>query len=337
MTTNTFSGRRAFLKGSGSLALAALAMPALVGRAQAAQSLTVASLMAPEKPETLIWTRIAEIVEEKMPGAFSFNVVPNAALGAEKEVAQAAKLGSVQASLSTISLMSSWVPETQILDLPFLFRDADHMKAATESEVGDNLKSQLADQGFVVPAFINYGARHLLTKEPISAPGPLRGMNMRTIQSPLHTRLWASYGANPTGIPIVETYNALQTGVVDCMDLTKSAYTGFKLYEVVPCLTETSHIWAGGVIYFSSIFWNGLNDDQKEVLSAAATEGATYFNELMVQDEKSSMEQATAAGGQTIQPTEMDAWVDGAKPVWEDMADIVGGMDRIEMVQSIGA
>ena len=333
----THTTRRALLKSSGSLALAALATPALVGRAAAAQSLTVASLMAPDKPETLIWTRIAEIVEEKLPGAFTFNVVPNAALGAEQEVAQASKLGSVQASLSTISLMSSWVPETQILDLPFLYRDAAHLQAATESEVGDELKAKLADQGFIVPAFINYGARHLLTKTPISDPAPLEGINMRVIQSPLHTKLWSAYGANPTGIPIVETYNALETGVVDAMDLTKSAYAGFKLYEVVPCLTETAHIWAGGVVYFSQIFWAGLSDEQKQVLSEAAVEGAGYFNELIVADEEKSMDQSFAAGGQMIEPTDMEAWVAGARPVWEDMADVVGGMDRIEMVHNLGA
>ena len=48
---------------------------------------------------------------------------------------------------------------------------------------------------------------------------------------------------------------ALKTGVVDCMDLTKSAYVGFKLHEVVPWLIETGHIWAPGVIYVSAPFW----------------------------------------------------------------------------------
>jgi TRAP-type transport system periplasmic protein len=47
--------------------------------------------------------------------------------------------------------------------------------------------------------------------------------------------------------------------VADAMDLTKSAYAGFKLYEVVPYLTETAHIWAAGVVYFSAPFWSSLS------------------------------------------------------------------------------
>ncbi|MEW5423570.1 TRAP transporter substrate-binding protein [Amorphus sp. 3PC139-8] len=328
--------RRTVLKAGGVAAVGLLAAPALIGRAKAATTLTVASLMGPDRPESKVWVRIGEIVEEKLPGAFSFNVVPNAALGAEKEVAQAAKLGSVQASLSTISLMSTWVPEAQIFDLPFLFRDSEHLMAAAQGKVGDDIKAKLADQGFIVPAFIDYGARQLLTKTPISAPGPLKGLNMRVIQSPLHMELWSSYGANPTGIPIVEAYNALQTGVVDCMDLTKSAYVSFKLYEVVPYMTETAHIRAAGVVYFAQPFWATLSDEQKQVLSEAAVEGAGYFNELVRADEDTAMAQAAEAGAEVIQPTEMEAWIAGAKPVWATMADTVGGMDRIDMIREIG-
>ncbi|WP_290690464.1 MULTISPECIES: TRAP transporter substrate-binding protein [unclassified Haematobacter] len=327
--------RRAFLKTGSAAVLGLLATPALVRRAEAALPVTVASLMAPDKPETLIWNHIASTVEAKLPGSFRFNIVPNAALGAEREVAQAAKLGSVQASLSTISVISGWVPEAQIFDLPFLFRDAAHLKAAGEGEVGEDIRAKLADQGFVVPAYINYGARHLLTRSPITDPSGLKGLNMRVIQSPLHTELWKAYGANPIGIPIAETYNALQTGVADAMDLTKSAYAGFKLYEVVPCLTETAHVWAGGVIYFAQPFWRRLNDEQKQVLTEAAVEGADYFNGLMVADEETSMALATAGGAQVFQPTDREAWVAGARPVWDRIAPNVGGAERIEQIRSM--
>lgn len=334
-THRLMASRRAFLKSGTVAGLGLLATPALVRRAEAAVPLTVASLMGPDKPETMIWNHISASVEEKLPGAFRFNIVPNAALGAEREVAQAAKLGSVQASLSTISVISSWVPEAQIFDLPFLFRNAAHLQAAGEGPVGLDIRAKLAAQGFVSPAYINYGARHLLTKTPITEPSGLRGLNMRVIQSPLHTELWKAYGANPTGIPIVETYNALQTGVVDAMDLTKSAYAGFKLYEVVPSVTETAHIWAGGVVYFAQPFWRRLSQEQKDVLTQAAIEGAAYFNGLMVADEEASMRVAIAGGATVHQPTDHAAWVAGAKPVWQSMAATVGGMERIEAIANM--
>lgn len=314
-----------------------LALPALASRARAQKTLTVASLMADDKPETQIWLRIRDLVEERLPGRFAFNIVGNAALGGEKEVAEMIRLGAVQASLSTVSALAGWVPEAQILDLPFLFRDAAHLRAAVAGEAGARLKARFAAEHFMVAAFIDYGARHLLAKEPVTHPAALRGLRIRVIQSPLHTRLWSAFGATPVGIPIPETYNALQTGLADAMDLTKSAYAGFRLYEVVPHLTETGHIRAAGVVHFSTPFWNGLSDGEREVFLAAAAEGAAHFDALVVADEARAMAEAAAHGGTASQPEAREAWEAGARAVWADLAGTVGGMDRIEAIRDLAS
>jgi TRAP-type transport system periplasmic protein len=318
---------------SGSLA-AGIAAPFVLraSSACAATTLTISSLLGADKPETKIWFKVKELVDAKLPGRFDFRIVQNAALGGEKEVAEGIRLGSIQASLSTVSAMSSWVPESQIFDAPFVFRDAGHVRRVLDSDVGTALKAKFAAQNFIVPEYINYGARHLLAKEPITKPAQLAGKRIRVIQSPLHTELWKSFGAFPTPIPITETYNALQTGVVDMMDLTKSAYAALKLYEVVPYLIETAHIWATGVVYFSTAFWKTLTNDEQAVLSAAAVEGARYFDALMVEDETSSMAKAAGAGGKVIEPEDRPAWEAGARRVWTALGPQVGGIDKIEAI-----
>jgi len=331
----TASTRRRFLRNAAAAAAGLAIAPAVIGRAQAKTTLTVASLFGDDKPETRIWLKIRDLVEEEQPGRFTFNIVRNAALGGEKEVAEGIRLGSVQASLSTVSALSGWVPEVQMLDLPFLFRDAGHVRKVVDGKMGDELRQKLAAQNFVVGDFINYGARHLLTREPVTRPGQLAGKRIRVIQSPLHTRLWSAFGATPIGIPITETYNALQTGVADAMDLTKSAYAGFRLYEVVPCLTETGHIWASGVVYFSTAFWNGLSGDEKAVFRQAANRGAIYFNRLIAEDENRSVALAIEHGGRVVAAEAREEWEKGARAVWKDFADIVGGRDRIEAVRNV--
>ncbi|SMC94400.1 TRAP transporter substrate-binding protein [Rhizobium sp. RU36D] len=326
--------RRTILK-IGAIGTAALAAPAFLRSAYAApRTLTVASLFGDDKPETKIWVKISELVEAKLPGRIKFNIVKNGALGGEKEVAEGLRLGSVHASLSTVSSLSGWVPELQLLDLPFLFRDADHVRRVVNGQTGAELRKKLEAQQFIVGDFINYGARHLLAKEPITRPEQLNGKKIRVIQSPLHTKLWSAFGTTPVGIPITETYNSLATGVADAMDLTKSAYAGFKLYEVVPYMTETGHIWASGVVYFAAGTWNQLNDEEKTVLAEASAEGAQYFNQLIVADEAKSVETALANGGKLLKPEAFEDWQKGAQSVWKDFADIVGGLDKINSIQS---
>lgn len=316
-------------------AAATLAAPALLkGQAAfaAGRPITVASLLGEDKPETKIWRRIAERLAASAPGRFDLRIVPNAALGGEKEVAEGLRLGSVQASLFTISALSSWVPDGQLLDLPFLFRGREHLKHVLAGPLGVELKAKYEAQGFVVLGFINYGARHLLAKEALTTPAAIKGKRIRVIQSPLHTELWSGLGAHPTPIPIPETYNALKTGVVDCMDLTKSAYVGFKLHEVVPYLVETGHIWASGVVAVSAALWKGLSAQDKAALAAAAAEGAGYFDELIVADEDASMARAKAEGGKLVQPEDRSGWEAGARKVWTAFAPKLGGIEKIEAI-----
>jgi tripartite ATP-independent transporter DctP family solute receptor len=293
---------------------------------------TVASLLGEDKPETLVWRHIAGVLDRTAPGRFDLRIVANAALGGEKDVAEGMRLGSVQASLSTTSALSSWVPAGQILDLPFLFRDSAHLRRVLDGPLGAELRGLYAAQGFVVLGFINYGARHLLTKEPVTSPAGIRGKRIRVIQSPLHTELWAGFGAFPTPIPIPETYNALKSGVVDAMDLTKSAYVGFRLHEVVPCLTETGHIWASGVVAVAGRFWESLSREDRAALASAAEEGARHFDELIVRDEVASMSRAQAEGGRLFKPDNRAEWEAGARKVWASLAPKLGGIDKIDAV-----
>jgi TRAP-type transport system periplasmic protein len=320
---------RRTLLAAGGLALAAPA----VARAQA-RAVTVASLLGEDKPETQVWYRIRDRLATLAPGRFDLRIVANAALGGEREVAEGIRLGSVQASLSTVSALSSWVPESQILDLPFVFTDAAHVRRALDGPEGERLKGLFEAQRFVVLGFINYGARHLLAKEPIDRPEQLRGKRIRVIQSPLHTELWRSFGALPTPIPIPETYNALKSGVVDCMDLTKSAYAGFRLHEVVPYLTETAHIWATGVIQVSASFWRMLGPEEKAAFAAAAKDAAPQFDAMIEADERASMAKVAAEGARVIQPADRAAWADGARGVWSSLAPRVGGQGRIDALRT---
>jgi len=329
--------RRAVLGGFAAGLVAPLASPAVIRRARAATALVVASLLARDKPESLVWTHIRDLVEAEMPGAFSFNLVPDAALGGEKEVLEGMRLGSIQASLATLSSLSTWVPQSQLFDLPFLFRDAGHLHAALASGYGEELRRRLAAERLVSPAFINYGARHLLAPEPLRTPVRLQGRRIRVIQSPLHAQLWQGFGALPIALPITEAYNALSSGYVDAMDLTKSAYAGFHLFEVAPHVTETGHIHAAGALIFADGFWSRLGSEERAVLGRAAVAGARRFDELMAADERNSVEVAKAGGAKFHAVEDRSAWEGPARVVWEGFSDRLGGMERMPAVAAMAA
>lgn len=314
LVTVAFAG---FLPGS-----AAIANP---------MTLTIASLLGEDKPETRVWVRFEELLEARLPGQFELRIVTDAALGGEREVAEGIRLGSIHGSLSTLANMSSWVPEAGVFDMPFIFRDDEHIEAAMNGPIGESFKDRFREEGFRVLGYINYGARHLLAKESITLPEEVEGQRIRVIESALHAGLWESLGAQPTPIPIPEVYNALQTGVVDMMDLTQSAYVGFRLHEVVPYLIETGHISALGVIYVAEDFFQGLDEEQQQAFLEIGAEVAPYFDRLMAEDHSTSMEQASAEGARTV-TVDREVWREAIEPFWESFADRVGGMERIRRI-----
>lgn len=281
-----------------SLLAAALIVVPLGAHAQ--ERLTVTSQYGPDKPQSQAWVRFAEVLEEARPGAYDVNIVTSGALGGEKEEAESLRLGAITGALSTAANLTTWVPEGAVLDLPFVFEDREHILRVLDGPLGERLKGLYREQGFEAPAFIIFGARHLVGKEPLARPEDVDGLTMRVLQSDLHVELWRFLGANPTALPITEAYSALSAGVVEAMDMTKSGFEALKLYEVAPVLTETAHIWAIGVIYFDRAFWEGLAEDERALFQRAAEEAASHFNALTETEQDEAMARSIEKGARLV-------------------------------------
>ena len=299
------------------LALVALALP-LQGATAAGKPLTISVIYGPDKPQAKLWFHFRDEVEQALPGAFDFRIVTGGALGGEKETAEGVRIGSINAAESTLA-------EGALFDMPFMFRNSGHIDRVMAGPIGDEFREKYAAEGFHILGYITYGARNIISKEPIRKPADVRGRKMRVLQSALHVDLWKSLGANPTAVPITEAYNALSTGVVDYMDMTKSGYEALKLYEVVPSFTETSHIWALGAIYMSRDYWQGLTPEQQTVFARAGQSAASFFNELAAREQNISLSKTVQLGASVITP-DIRLW---QHAMWESYAPEVGGLARI--------
>ena len=313
-----------------SLLLAAAAAPVPTAEASP-RMITVSSQYGPDKPQSLVWDFVARRLEEELPGAFEVRLVTSGAIGGEKEEAEGVRLGSIQGALSTLANLTTWVPDGALFDMPFLFRDRAHIATVTDGPIGEALKQAYAAEGFHVLDFIVFGARHLVGKQAFLRPQDVRGKTMRVLQSELHIDLWRTLGADPTALPITEAYNALSTGLVDMMDMTKSGFHALRLYEVAPHITETGHIWAVGVIYVGTDFWESLSPEERAAWAAIGLEAGEHFDRLAEDEQAIALEKAIA-GGAVAHETDIGPWRAAMEPIWRAWADRVGGIERIETI-----
>jgi len=284
-----------------------------------------------QSPMFIAWTRFSQLIGRRTNGAVDIQVFPNAQLGGEKEVADGIRLGSVQGGAISLAVLSAWVPEGQLFELPFLFRDLDHVHHVVEGPIGEKLKEKYRPFGFVVLDYVNIGTRHPIGKFPINTPADVRGKRIRVIQSPLHIALWRSLGANPTPLPVTEAYNALETGVVDFMDMSKTGYRQLRFYEVAPYFTELGHIYTIGAFLVGEQFWNKLTPDQQAIVQATAHEAAALHEHLEDYYGDLALAEVVKTGVKVTTPSR-EPWQRAMQPVWQEFAPNVGGMAAIQAV-----
>jgi tripartite ATP-independent transporter DctP family solute receptor len=270
-------------------------------------------------------------VSQRTNGEVEVQIFANAQLGGERDVAEGMQLGTVQGSPITLAVLSNWVPEGQVFDLPFVFRDETHAANVYMGPIGDALAEKHTSKGFRVLGFWLNGSRHPMGRFPINAPTDVKGKKMRVIQSPLHVGLWQTLGAIPTPMAAPEIYNALQTGVIDFFDNSKGSYWSFKFFEVAPYFTDLGHIYAIGAFTLSEKFWQQLPADHQKVVRETAREVIPYQDDLLLKAEIESMKNAVERGTIVTTP-DKKPWQDAMEPVWAEWAPKVGGMDAIRAI-----
>lgn len=314
----------------------ALALALLFTPAALAEPMTVTSQYGPGRPQTVFWEVFRDRINEALPGRFDVRIVTGGALGGEKEEAQAIRLGSIDGALSTVANLTTWVPEGAALDLPFVFEGPDHIARALDGPAGDSLIAAYGEERFVVPAFIVFGARHVIGDQPFAAPDDLSGVTVRSLQADIHVAFWRALGANPTMLAITEAYGALSNGVVAAMDMTMSGYDALKLFEAAPVLSETAHIWAIGVVYFSAEFWGALSAAEQDAVAAAARHAAGAFNALAADEQAAAMARTEAAGASRF-AVDPGPWRAALSSFIDDYVKLSGAPALAELVAAIKA
>lgn len=286
-------------------------------------------------PKYVAAENFAKAVSDATGGAVEIQLFANGLLGGEVESAEGMRLGSIQGGIITSSVFASWVPEVQVLDLPFLFRDDDHAVAAN-SILTERMAEKFDAQGFHLLGFSINGARQPMSTFPINTPDDVKGKKMRVIQSPIHIALWEAVGAAPVPIPAAEVYNSMQTGVVDFFDNTATNYLTFKFFEVAPYYTDLRHVYAMGTWVVSRTWWDSLPAEHQEAITKAATEAQAGVAPMLAEVDAASLAETQKQGATITVIEDKQPWIDLMEPVWAEFApNIPDAEDTIKAIQAI--
>jgi len=199
-------------------------------------TLRLGSVLAPTDPLQIAAEGFKKSVEERTKGKVEVQLFPNSQLDDTQDMMDQAAAGANVGTFVEASRVSVFVPEFNVLVAPYAFESVDELARFVETDTFAGWNEELKKKsGLTLLSFNWYqGARHMLTKKPVSTPADLSGVRVRTIGQPLWVETIGAMGAVATPLPWAEVYPSLQTGVIDGAEAQPAAIWGAKLYEVVP-------------------------------------------------------------------------------------------------------
>ncbi|MFC7364131.1 DctP family TRAP transporter solute-binding subunit [Bhargavaea changchunensis] len=222
-----------------------------------------------DTPAAELIEEMAANVEEQTGGRVAFDLYPNSQLGSETEMIEQVQIGSMDSAAIMVGTMQSMDIRMAIEDLPYMWKDTEHARAAYDGEFGDYLGDIVSGYGLKKIGYLEWGQRHLTNNDgPVVNPEDLKGMKIRVAQSSLRIDAFEQVGALPTAMAFSEVYGALQQGVLDAQENPLANIVAPKFDEVQDYLSLTGHFYNTVMLFVNDETWASISpEDQKIILA----------------------------------------------------------------------
>lgn len=274
----------------------------------------------------------AREVEKRTGGRYKVQTFYNGSLGGERESIEAVQLGTQELAFSSTGPVPNFVPETKILDVPFLFRDKAHARAVLDGPIGQDLLKQFDAKGFKALGWAENGFRHMTnSKRAVNAPEDLKGLKMRTMENPVHIAAYKGFGIVTTPMAFPEVFTALQQGTVDGQENPLSVIIAAKFDQVQKHLSLTGHVYSPCIWVMNKAAFDKLSAADKQHFLDAAKE-ATKANRARVdEDDAKGVADLRAKGMNVVENVDKAKFVQALAPVNADFEKQFGkaNIDKI--------
>lgn len=249
---------------------------------------------------------LAERATEKSNGKIQITVYPSQQLGTERECLELLQIGSLGMTKVSSSVLEGFVPDFKVFSLPFIFTSEEQKFHFFESNVGRELLNSTQKFWLKGLCYYDAGNRSFYTKtKPVLKPDDLKGMKIRTQESPTSVKMVKALGGSATPIAWGELYTALQQGVVDGAENNPPSFYLSRHYEVCKHYSLNEHTSVPDVLLISTVIWNDLSPQEQKWIQEAADESYQYQKKLWKEATEEALREVQKAGVTVYYPDKL--------------------------------
>jgi tripartite ATP-independent transporter DctP family solute receptor len=268
-------------------------------------------------PTVVAVENMGKKLEAQTSGRIKMQMFPGAVLGQEKETVEQTQIGALQINRISLGVIGPIVPDVDVFNMPFVFRDITHMRKVIDGPIGDELLAKVtaSPARLVALGWMDGGARSLYTKKLVKSPADLKGVKVRMMGNPLFVDTMNAMGGNGISMAYGEVFSALQTGVIDGAEnnppsmFTSNHYSaGAKYYA------QTNHLIIPELLVMSKVAWDKLTPADQALVKKLGREAQMDQRVLWDKSVEDYSAKLKAAGVEFV-PVDQKLFFDATAPV----------------------
>lgn len=282
------------------------------------------------QPEDYPTTRAAEyfarLLEERTRGKICVRLYCNGELGDENQVFEQVQIGGIDMARVSLGTLAEYHPEIEVLQLPFLYDDAEHMWRVLDGPIGEEFLTGTRQADIIGLSWFDAGARSFYTREPVSDLEDLRGLTIRVQESALMSRMVELLGAGSVQIPYNDVYSALQTAKIDGAENNLPSYAATGHYQAARYYLLDEHSRLPEMQIMSTVALDkiaAIDEDYVTILRQCARECALYERELWLEAEENAEELVRDYGCvvTTLTDAQLAQFRQAVQPMYEEYSE----------------
>ena len=323
---------------TGAAATATLAMPHIATAAGKPIEMRLSHAANPIHPGHIAAVEFKKEIEKRLPGRAKVKIFPNRQLGTDKQNLEAAIAGTNQlcGCSGILYPLVTGRPAFDAFQLPFLIKDYDHFSKLATSSVSQKIMDDLLPAGLIGLQVTDIGQRHFLSvKKPVTKLSDFTGLKTRIVPVPLHKAIWNAVGVSPVGLAYGEVYGALQTKVIDAVEINVSSMLGENLWEVGKHFTLTGHYPWHNVIAMNRKFFESQEKKVQEAIREAGQASTAATLAYTKKQDLEGREQLKKKGVKIYNLAELDDMKKKVEPLvakWSKRSPLIA--DFVKLAQS---
>ena len=225
---------------------------------------------SPTDPYAIAAHAFKDAIETAMPGRVEVSLFPNRQLGDDKEILEGLQFGTIDMGIITNAVVANLEPTYQLVDLPFLFGNADQAHQVLDGAVGQKLAENLRKHGIVSLGAAEGGFRNMINNtKPVRTPADVEGVKYRTMQNPVFIEMFSALGGSPVPMAWGEVFTAMQQGTIDGLEIPASVVNSNNYADVTKYLSFTRHTYSAIHLLMAERTYDKLPDDVRDAVIKA--------------------------------------------------------------------